>query len=121
MAIPFVGSSVVLFAVRGAVRLHHASPRLKFLLGFAGSEFTPILTGDRFVAFVILVAVAFGLAFEFPVLLVFLEMVGVLSTERGSRNGAGSRSWDRGLRGDNSAVVGSVHDAGHDDPDVAVL
>ena len=28
----------------------------------------------------ILVAVAFGLSFEFPVLLVFLEMVGVLST-----------------------------------------
>ena len=55
---------------------------MTFLLGFAGSEFTPILTGDRFVAFVILVAVAFGLAFEFPVLLVFLEMVGVLSTER---------------------------------------
>ena len=30
----------------------------------------------------ILVAVAFGLAFEFPVLLVFLELVGVLSTEK---------------------------------------
>jgi sec-independent protein translocase protein TatC len=82
MAIPFVGSSVVLFAI-GALFAYITLPRgLTFLLGFAGSEFTPILTGDRFVGFVILVAVAFGLAFEFPVLLVFLEMVGVLSTER---------------------------------------
>jgi sec-independent protein translocase protein TatC len=82
MAIPFVGSSIVLFAL-GALFAYITLPRgLKFLLGFAGSEFTPILTGDRFVAFVILVAVAFGLAFEFPVLLVFLELVGVLSTEK---------------------------------------
>jgi sec-independent protein translocase protein TatC len=82
MGIPFVGSSIVLFAL-GALFAYITLPRgLNFLLGFAGSEFTPILTGDRFVAFVILVAVAFGLAFEFPVLLVFLELVGVLSTEK---------------------------------------
>jgi sec-independent protein translocase protein TatC len=82
MSIPFVGSSFLLFAL-GALFAYITLPRgLSFLLGFAGSNFTPILTGDRFVAFVILVAVAFGLAFEFPVLLVFLEMVGVLSTEK---------------------------------------
>ncbi len=82
MAIPFVGSSFILFAL-GALFAYLTLPRgLSFLLGFAGEEFTPILTGDRFVAFVILVAVAFGLAFEFPVLLVFLELVGVLSTEK---------------------------------------
>jgi sec-independent protein translocase protein TatC len=82
MAIPFVGSSFILFAL-GALFAYLTLPRgLNFLLGFAGEQFTPILTGDRFVAFVILVAVAFGLAFEFPVLLVFLELVGVLSTEK---------------------------------------
>jgi sec-independent protein translocase protein TatC len=80
MAIPFVASSVLLFAL-GALFAYITLPRgLNFLLGFAGNKFAPILTGDRFVAFVILVAVAVGLAFEFPVLLVFLEMVGVLST-----------------------------------------
>lgn len=81
MAIPFVGSSVVLFAL-GAVFAYITLPKgLNFLLGFAGSDFIAILTGDRFITFVILVAVAFGLAFEFPVLLVFLELVGVLSTK----------------------------------------
>jgi sec-independent protein translocase protein TatC len=81
MAIPFVGSSVVLFAL-GMFFAYITLPKgLNFLLGFAGSKFAPILTGDRFISFVILVAVAFGLAFEFPVLLVFLELVGVLSTK----------------------------------------
>jgi sec-independent protein translocase protein TatC len=80
MAIPFVVSSVLLFAL-GALFAYITLPKgLNFLLGFAGSSFAPILTGDRFISFVILVAIAFGLAFEFPVLLVFLEMVGVLST-----------------------------------------
>jgi sec-independent protein translocase protein TatC len=82
MAIPFVGSSVLLFAL-GALFAYITLPKgLNFLLGFAGSDFVPILTGDRFITFVILVAVSFGLAFEFPVLLVFLEMVGVLSTRK---------------------------------------
>lgn len=82
MAIPFVSSSVLLFAL-GAVFAYVTLPKgLNFLLGFAGSNFVPLLTGDKFITFVILVAVAFGIAFEFPVLLVFLELVGVLSTEK---------------------------------------
>jgi sec-independent protein translocase protein TatC len=82
MAIPFVSSSVLLFAL-GALFAYITLPKgLNFLLGFAGSEFVPILTGDRFISFVILVAVAFGLAFEFPVLLVFLELVGVVTSQK---------------------------------------
>jgi sec-independent protein translocase protein TatC len=82
MAIPFVASSMLLFAL-GALFAYLTLPKgLNFLLGFAGSDFVPLLTGDKFITFVILVAVAFGVAFEFPVLLVFLEMVGVLSTEK---------------------------------------
>jgi sec-independent protein translocase protein TatC len=82
MAVPFVASSVLLFAL-GALFAYLTLPKgLNFLLGFAGSNFIPILTGDRFISFVILVAVAFGVAFEFPVLLVFLELVGVLSTAK---------------------------------------
>ena len=82
MAIPFVSSSVLLFAL-GALFAYVTLPKgLNFLLGFAGSEFVPILTGDRFISFVMLVAVAFGLAFEFPVLLVFLELVGVVTSQK---------------------------------------
>ncbi len=80
MAVPFVASSVLLFAL-GAAFAYLTLPRgLNFLLGFAGSKFAPILQGSQFVTFVLLVALAFGISFEFPILLIFMELVGVLST-----------------------------------------
>ncbi|HZD80637.1 MAG TPA: twin-arginine translocase subunit TatC, partial [Actinomycetota bacterium] len=90
MAIPFVLSSVILFGM-GAALAYFTLPRaLGFLLGFAGPGFTPLLTGDKFLGFVMLVALAFGLSFEFPIVLVFLAMVGVISSRqmKGWRRGA---------------------------------
>lgn len=81
-AIPFIGSSVLLFAA-GAAFAYVALPRgLEFLLGFAGEGVVPLLTFDRYVSFVVLVILAFGFSFLLPVLLVFLELVGVLTPER---------------------------------------
>jgi len=82
LAIPFVLTSVGLF-VLGALVAYWTLPRaLKFLIGFAGSAFVPVLTGDRFIGFMMLVALAFGLSFEFPIVLVFLNAVGVVSTQQ---------------------------------------
>lgn len=89
MAVPFVISSVVLFAL-GALLAYYTLPKgLGFLLGFAGSGFVPLLTGDRFLGFVMLLALAFGLSFEFPIVLIFLSMVGVVSSRK-------LRDWRRG-------------------------
>jgi sec-independent protein translocase protein TatC len=89
MAIPFVLSSVLLF-VLGALVAYWTLPKaLNFLLGFAGSQFAPLLTADRFLTFVMLVALSFGLAFEFPIALVFLLMAGVVTTRQ-------LRDWRRG-------------------------
>jgi sec-independent protein translocase protein TatC len=89
MGIPFVVSSVLLFAL-GALFAYATLPKaLGFLLGFAGSNFSPLLTGDRFFSFVVLVALTFGVSFEFPVILVFLTVAGVISTDQ-------LRSWRRG-------------------------
>ncbi|HYX80205.1 MAG TPA: twin-arginine translocase subunit TatC, partial [Actinomycetota bacterium] len=80
MAIPFIASSVVLFLL-GALIAYLTLPKaLGFLLGFAGAPFTPLLTGDKFLGFVMLVALAFGLSFEFPIVLIFLALVGVVSS-----------------------------------------
>lgn len=82
LAIPFVSSSVVLFAL-GALLAYVTLPRaLNFLLGFAGTEFTALLTGDKFLSFVMMVALAFGLSFEFPIVLVFLELAGIITTRQ---------------------------------------
>jgi sec-independent protein translocase protein TatC len=81
-AFPFIASSLVLFA-GGAVFAYLALPRgLEFLLGFAGQGVAAVLYFDRYIGFVVLVILAFGFSFLLPVLLVFLELVGVLTPER---------------------------------------
>jgi sec-independent protein translocase protein TatC len=79
MSIPFVMSSFVLF-VAGGLFSYYTLPRaLNFLLGFAGQGVVSLLSFDRYISFVMLVTLAFGLSFLLPVLLVFLELVGVVS------------------------------------------
>ena len=88
LGIPFVITSVILFAL-GALLAYLTLPRaLSFLLGFAGSQFVPLLTGDRFLSFVMMVALAFGIAFEFPILVIFVNAAGLVTTEQ-------LRSWRR--------------------------
>jgi len=82
MVIPFIASSTVLFAA-GAVFAYLLLPRgLNFLLGFAGSGVVPLISFDHYVAFVVLLSIAFGVSFEYPVLLIFLLLVGVLTTSQ---------------------------------------
>ncbi len=80
-SIPFVVSSCVLFALGAAVAYLMLPKGLGFLLGFAGEGVVPLLTFDRYVGFVVLVALAFGISFLFPIFLIFLEIAGVLSPE----------------------------------------
>jgi sec-independent protein translocase protein TatC len=89
MAIPFVLSSTLLFALGALVAYLTLPKALAFLLGFAGNgNFTALLTGDQYLSFVMLVALAFGLSFEFPLVLIFLSVVGILSSRK-------MRGWRR--------------------------
>ena len=88
MAVPFIVSSTILVAL-GAVVAYVTLPHaLDFLLGFAGEGFVPLITASSFIGFVVLLTLAFGLSFEFPIVLIFLGMVGVLSSAR-------LRAWRR--------------------------
>ena len=79
-AIPFVFASIVLFALGAFVALLTLPKALEFLLDIGGSELRPELTADKYLSFVSLMMVAFGVAFEFPVVLVFLLLARVLTT-----------------------------------------
>jgi len=88
LAVPFIASSTVLF-LTGITLAYVTLPRaLDFLLGFAGEGLVPLLTADRFLGFMILVSLAFGLSFELPIILIFLSLAGVLSSQR-------LRTWRR--------------------------
>jgi sec-independent protein translocase protein TatC len=82
LAIPFVASSVLLFAL-GVLFAYLSLPRaLTFLLGFGGTQVVPLLTGSQFFSFVMLVALSFGISFEFPIVLIFLQAAGVIRTDQ---------------------------------------
>jgi sec-independent protein translocase protein TatC len=79
-AVPFVISSLLLFALGALVAFLTLTEALSFLFGVGGSELTPLLTADKYLSLVSLMVIAFGLSFEFPVLIMFLLLARVLST-----------------------------------------
>ncbi len=50
---------------------------IKFLLGFSSEELKPVISVSRFVNFITIFILAFGLIFELPIFMVFLAKVGV--------------------------------------------
>ncbi len=85
-SIPFVLSSFFLF-IAGGLFSYYTLPRaLNFLLGFAGEGVVSLLSFERYISFVMLVTLAFGLSFLLPILLVFLELVGVVTPAWLSKN-----------------------------------
>ena len=79
-AIPFVASSFVLFA-GGAILALLTFPRaLEFLIGVGGDNLRPLLSAGGYLSLVFLMAVSFGFAFEFPILVVFLLLARIITT-----------------------------------------
>ncbi len=81
-AIPFIFSSIALFALGGFIALLTLPKALEFLLDIGGAQLRPELTADKYLGLVSLMIVAFGVAFEFPVVLVFLLLARVLTTQQ---------------------------------------
>lgn len=79
LAVPFVVSGVVLFILGAGLALWTLPKALDFLISIGGGTFNQFYTPDKYVSLVIKMMVAFGIGFEFPILLVFLQLAGVLS------------------------------------------
>lgn len=78
-AIPFVLSSVVLFIGGGIVAILTLPKGLEFLVQVGGKSQDPFWTLDKFVSLLTLMVLAFGFSFLFPVILVFLELVNLVT------------------------------------------
>lgn len=80
-AVPFILAAVALFALGCVVAWFTIERALEFLLvGSVGGEIQPFVTADRYLTLVMLMFVAFGAAFEFPLVLVALLLSNVVST-----------------------------------------
>ena len=79
-AVPFVISSVILFAGGAVVAVVTLPKALQFLLGIGGHNLQPLLTASSYLTLVFLMIMAFGVSFEFPVLVMFLLLARVINT-----------------------------------------
>jgi len=80
-AIPFILSSVLLFLLGGTIAYITLEKALEFLISWAGEGVQPTLGVAQYIRLVGLMIAAFGIGFEVPVLLVFLQLVGVLTPQ----------------------------------------
>jgi sec-independent protein translocase protein TatC len=81
-AVPFLLSSIAFFVLGAAIALLTLPNALEFLLNIGGDQLQPLLTADKYLSLVAVMMLAFGAAFEFPVLLMFLLLARVLSTQQ---------------------------------------
>ena len=59
---------------------------VKFLLGFQSSQLKPVISVNKFVNFVSIFILAFGLIFELPIFMVFSAKVGLIPRQTFERN-----------------------------------
>jgi sec-independent protein translocase protein TatC len=79
---PGILATLLLFALGVGIGYVVIPYTLRFLLGFAQGLADPNLTIDGYVGFVTTMMLAFGLVLEFPIVLIGLARVGILSHRR---------------------------------------
>jgi sec-independent protein translocase protein TatC len=86
----FLIGSVVLFITGGVFAYAFVMPlAFKFFLGFAAPDLVAYPTMQLYVSLVLRLAIAFGLAFEVPLICILLVKLGAMSTESMKRQ----RRW----------------------------
>lgn len=81
-AVAFVLISMVLFALGVTVAFASLPKALEVLAGFAGDELVLLPKAADYLSFVLLLIAAFGFSFEFPIVLLGLTLIGVLSSAK---------------------------------------
>jgi sec-independent protein translocase protein TatC len=80
-ALPFVVLSQLMFAA-GLAFAYWVIPRgLSVLLALGGEGIRPLLGANEYLSFLLAMGLAFGLVFELPLVLVFLALAGVVTSE----------------------------------------
>jgi sec-independent protein translocase protein TatC len=81
-AVPFIVATIGLFTLGAAVAFLIFPHALQWLNNIGGPSLTQILDPNKYLSLIILLMVCFGVTFEFPVLLVALELAGVVTPQQ---------------------------------------
>jgi sec-independent protein translocase protein TatC len=77
----FVFFSFILF-VLGAIQAYWTLPRaLQFLTSVGGDFFENVYTPKAYIGFVVKMMIGFGIGFEFPIVLIFLQLIGLVDNK----------------------------------------
>jgi sec-independent protein translocase protein TatC len=79
---PWIPLALLLFIVGVGVAWVVLPFAVSFLLSFATADLTPLIAADRYFGFVGSLMLVFGLATEYPILLVFLSRIGVVTSAK---------------------------------------
>jgi len=80
-AVPFVVSALALFLL-GAGLAYYTLPRaLEFLVSIGGDELVTAFAPGKYFTLITYMMLAFGIGFEFPILLVFLQLAGIVGVD----------------------------------------
>lgn len=77
-AVPFVASGVLLFVMGAGIALLTLEQTLRFLVSVGGESIETFYAPGKYISLVIFMMLAFGAGFEFPIVLVFLQLAGIV-------------------------------------------
>ena len=80
-AVPFIVAGLVLFVAGIALGFIVLQYPVQWLINFASDSFVPLVTADNYFTFVAFFLLAFGIAFEIPLVLTFLAQLGLISSD----------------------------------------
>ncbi len=78
----FLGAAVPLFLIGTTLAYFSLDRSMHYLLGLTPDGVANILQVDQYMSFVMTMLLAFGIAFEVPLLIVMLNLAGILTHER---------------------------------------
>jgi sec-independent protein translocase protein TatC len=82
MARPWVPVALLFFLIGVGVAWFILPYAMGFLLGFQSEDLKALITADNYFSFVGTIFLAFGLTMEFPIILVLLSKVGIITSKR---------------------------------------
>ena len=81
-AAAFVASATTLFGLGAAIAFYTLPQALTFLQSMGGDDVVYQYSAQKYLMLIVYMMIAFGIGFEFPIVVVFLQLVGIVTPQQ---------------------------------------